>query len=73
MTQEMSFFIYLLENYTQYKQMNTADVLDRWNNAGIVPYIYDMYQQYHSEAIENAFDDIDNKLCQTDRSKPSSV
>ena len=30
-----------------------------WNNFGISKYIYDMYELYHTEAIENAFADID--------------
>lgn len=60
MTDEMRFFIFLIENYAYDKQLSTADVLRTWEEKGVVQKIYDMYEMYHIEAIENAYADIDN-------------
>ena len=60
MTDEMRFFIFLIENYACEKQLPTADVLKTWEEKGLVQEIYDMYEMYHIERIENAYDDIDN-------------
>ena len=59
MSKEMEFFIFLLEQYA-YSRGTTADkVLKSWDEAGITDTIYGMYERYHCEAIENAFEDID--------------
>lgn len=55
------FFVYLLEKYAAYKSRPTNEVLKEWNDFGLINYINDMYEQYHSERIENAFEDIDRK------------
>lgn len=60
MTEEMKFFMYLLECYAAYKKRKTGDVLAEWQNKGLVQRIYDNYWLYHTEAIENAFADIDS-------------
>ena len=62
MSAEMEFFIYLLVHYAENKNSTADKVLAQWDAAGITDTIYSMYQQYHSEAIENAFDDIDSML-----------
>jgi len=62
MSEEMRFFIYLLENYANEKGIRGDIVYQTWKNAGIVDYIYDMYFQYHQERLENAYEDIDEKL-----------
>lgn len=59
-SEEMWFFIYLLEHYANYKQRYTGDVLKEWDEKGITDEIYDGYFQYHQERIENAYDDIDS-------------
>ena len=56
---EMEFFIYLLENYAAYKNSSADKILSAWDNAGITDRIYNMYERYHSEDLQNAFDDID--------------
>lgn len=56
---EMVFFIYLLENYAAYKNSSADQVLKEWDNADITDFIYNMYERYHSEDLQNAFDDID--------------
>lgn len=62
MSDEMSFFIYLLEQYACYKQKSAENVLQEWDNRDITQKIYNNYWGYHTEAIENAFDDIDSLL-----------
>jgi hypothetical protein len=62
MTEEMKFFIYLLEYYAAYKDKKTADVLKEWEEHGITQKIYDSYWTYHTERIENAYMDIDKLL-----------
>ena len=59
MNKEMKFFIYLLEKYAEYKNTTADRVLNMFDNLKITDLIYDMYEQYHTEAIENAFEDID--------------
>lgn len=60
MTEEMRFFILLIENYACEKNRPTADVLHEWDSKNITDEIYNMYEMYHIEAIENAYADIDN-------------
>lgn len=55
------FFIFLLERYAEAKRTPAKDVLNLWRELGIVDYINDMYEQYHSERVENAIDDIERK------------
>lgn len=59
MSEEMDFFIYLLESYAAAKQRPSGDVLREWDERGVTQEIYDGYFQYHQERIENAYDDID--------------
>ena len=59
MPKEMEFFIFLIEQYADHKNTSADKVMKSWDQAGITDQIYGMYEQYHSEAIENAFDDID--------------
>ena len=67
MSEEMKFFIYLLEYYAAYKNKKTGDVIIEWENHGILQKIYDNYWVYHTERIENAYMDIDS-LIQTGKS-----
>lgn len=60
MTEEMKFFMYLLEYYADYKNKKTGDVLREWDECGITQKIYDNYWVYHTERIENAYMDIDS-------------
>ena len=63
MSKEMEFFSFLLEQYARYKQTTADLVLKKWDELGITDYIYNMYEMYHSEAITNAFADIDSMMC----------
>lgn len=59
MSKKSEFFIYLIERYAEFKELSADKVLTLWNNLGITDLIYDMYELYHCERLENAFDDID--------------
>ena len=62
MSAEMSFFIYLLEQYAAYRGAKTGDVLREWDQKQVTQTIFDNYWGYHTERIENAFQDIDSRL-----------
>lgn len=61
----MNFFIFLLEHYAEYKGITAENALAQWDNAGKTKLIYDMYERYHAEAIENAYQDIDDMLAES--------
>jgi len=56
------FFIFLLEKYSEVKNQSTKNVLNLWKEKNIIDYINSMYEQYHTERIENAIQDIDRFL-----------
>ena len=62
MSAEMSFFIYLLEQYAAYRQAKTGDILREWDRQQLTQTIFDNYWGYHTERLENAFQDIDSRL-----------
>lgn len=68
MPKEMDFFIFLLEQYAAAKGTTADEVLRQWDDTGATDTIYGMYERYHSEAIENAFDDIDRLILGTRKS-----
>ena len=55
---EMGLFVYLLESYADHKGRCAGDVLREWDEHGITQTIFDCYWGYHTEAIENAYEDI---------------
>lgn len=65
MTKEQEFFLYLLEYYAQYRDLPTSKVLKELEELDLVDLICnDMYWRYHTEAIENAFEDIDKLIAE---------
>lgn len=62
MTKESAFFIYLLERYTEYKNQTSNQILAQWEKLGITQLIYEMYELYHIERLQNAFNDIDLRI-----------
>lgn len=60
MTIEQEFFLYLLELYAAKKNRKSSEVLKEWDDLELTELICDMYERYHSEAVENSFEDIDN-------------
>lgn len=59
MSDEFNFFSFLLERYAYEKNRLTGDVLKEWEERGITEEIYDNYEMYHQESLDNAFVDID--------------
>ena len=59
MPKEMKFFIYLIERFSAHKSLPTSEVLKEWDDLDLTEIIYNMYELYHCESIENAFQDID--------------
>ena len=55
------FFIFLLEKYAEAKNMSAHNALNLWKEKNMVDYINEMYEQYHTERIENAIQDIERK------------
>lgn len=64
MSKEMDFFIYLLERYAEYKNTTAADILNIWDKLELTDFIYNMYEIYHVECLENAFVDIDKLVAE---------
>lgn len=62
MTKEMEFFTFLMEQYAQYKNTTADKVLRKLDELNLTDYVFDMYELYHVEAIENAFADIDKLI-----------
>ena len=62
MCKEMKFFIYLIERYAEEKETTAQKVLNRWDELNLTQLIYDMYELYHVERLENAFEDIDKLI-----------
>ena len=56
------FFIYLLERYADFKKQKASDILKLWDEVDLTKLIYDLYEIYHVERLENAFEDIDTLL-----------
>jgi len=59
---QSEFFIFLLEKYAEYKSLPAGEILKLWQRQELIDYINGMYEQYHTERLENAFADIDRKL-----------
>ena len=59
MSKESIFFIYLLEGYADYKNTSVDEVLKILEELDIINFICGLYEIYHTEKIENAYDDID--------------
>jgi len=62
MDEKERLFLYLLENYANYKNKNAKEILSLWDELNLTDYIKDMYERYHIERIENAFEDIDKLI-----------
>ena len=60
MTKEMDFFVFLLEQYAKHKGTTADKVIMEWDSCGITERIYNSYEIYHQEALDNAFADIEH-------------
>lgn len=61
-SKEFRFFTFLLESYAQYKGMSASEVLKILDEKNLTDFVYNMYEIYHVEAIENAYKDIDSLI-----------
>ena len=68
LSKETEFFIYLLEHYAAERERTAGSVLAQWNGLGLTDFFYDMYERYHSEALENAYADIDAHVANAEKS-----
>ena len=64
LSKEMKFFIYLLERYAESGATTADAVLEQWDELGVAELIFDMYDLYHVEKLENAFTDIDDLVAE---------
>lgn len=64
MPKEMEFFILLIESYAKYKNKGADEIFNELEDLNLTNEIYNMYEMYHSEAIENAFMDIDKLIAE---------
>ena len=62
MSEEFLFLNYLLECYATYRGITASKALEEWDEHSITQMIYDSYWEYHTERIENAFEDINSLL-----------
>lgn len=62
MTKEMEFFAFLMEQYAQYKNTTADKILRQLDELNLTDYVFNMYEMYHIEALENAFADIDKLI-----------
>ena len=59
---EFEFFTYLIESYSIYKDVETKEVMRILDEKDLTDFVYNMYELYHIESIENAFKDIDSLI-----------
>ena len=62
MTDELKFFILLLAKYAYDKNIPPADVLRELEEKNLVSEVYDSYPVYHTERIENAYEDMEHLM-----------
>ena len=64
LSQEMQFFIYLIERSAEAKDTTANRVLEQWDKLNLTRFIFDLYGIYHIERLENAFADIDRLMAE---------
>lgn len=64
MSRESDFFIYLIERYAAYKKTGADQILALWDRLSLTDLIYDLYELYHCERLQNAFNDIDTLIAE---------
>ena len=62
LNKEFRFFTYLIESYARYKHTTAGKVLRILNDKQLTSFVLQMYDLYHSEAIENAYADLDSLI-----------
>jgi len=51
-----------IESYAQEKNKTTSEIMKILDEKNLTDYIFNMYELYHVEAIENAYMDIDSLI-----------
>ena len=59
MAREMQFFMQLINKYAEHKNSTAGDTLTLWDELEISSLIYENYEAYRNESIEDVFADID--------------
>ena len=62
MAKEMEFFSFLMEQYAAYIGTSSNKILAQLEEKKLTDFVYGMYERYHTEALENAFEDMDRLL-----------
>lgn len=62
MSKEMEFFIYLIEHYADYKNKNANEVMKELKDLDLIDEVFNRYEFYHIERLENAYEDIDKLI-----------
>ena len=62
MSKEMEFFTFLMEQYARSKNTTADKILHKLDELNLTDYIFNMYEMYHSEALVNAYADIDKLI-----------
>lgn len=62
LSKEFRFFAFLLESYARYKGISAAEVIEILDEKKLTEFVYDMYELYHVESIENAYKDMDSLI-----------
>jgi len=62
MSKEMEFFIYLIEHYADYRNDNSRNIIKELNELDLFDEVYNRYEFYHIERLENAYKDIDKLI-----------
>lgn len=62
MNKKLEFFIFLLERYSYYKNTSAGRILNELDKKQLTEFVYNNYEIYHSERLENAFEDLDNLI-----------
>ena len=56
-----------------YKRTSADKILAFWDELGLTDFIYDMYEIYHTERLQNAFDDIDSLIAERTKTNTQPV
>jgi len=64
MTKEMEFFSFLMEQYAAYKRTTANKILAILEEKKLTDKVFGMYERYHVESLQNAFDDIDSMIAE---------
>lgn len=70
LSDETKFFLFLLECYAAHKNRSTGEILREWDTLGITQPIFDRYFRFHTERLENAYEEIDRLTSESSSPNP---